>query len=103
MVAPRGAPRPSVGVLRAFGVPADVGLRLLPGGRGTTWRAGAVVLRPHADPREARWRSDTLARLRHTDAFRTPRPVPTVAGNGQAGDGQAGGWLAGGWEAKPGG
>lgn len=92
------APRPSAVVLRAFGV-ADVPLEHLDGGQGQTWRAGPVVLRPHGAVQEARWRSDTLARLRHTDAFRTPRPVPTVAGNGQAGDGQAGGWLAGGWEA----
>lgn len=88
-----GAPRPSAAVLRAFGV-AGAPLEHLEGGQGQTWRAGPVVLRPHGDAQEARWRSDTLAHLRHTDAFRTPRPVPTVAE-----DGRAGGWLAGGWEA----
>jgi uncharacterized protein (TIGR02569 family) len=87
------APRPSAVVLRAFGV-ADAPLEHLDGGQGQTWRAGPVVLRPHGDVREAQWRSDTLAHLQHTDGFRTPRPVPTVAA-----DGQAGGWLAGGWEA----
>jgi hypothetical protein len=87
------APRPSAVVLRAFGV-ADAPLEHLDGGQGQTWRAGPVVLRPHGDVREAQWRSDTLAHLQHTDGFRTPRPVPTVAA-----DGQAGGWLVGGWEA----
>ncbi|PZF56434.1 hypothetical protein DEJ23_09655 [Curtobacterium sp. MCSS17_008] len=83
-----GAPWPSAAVLRTFGAAGRRPERL-PGGRGSTWRAGAVVLRPHGDPREARWRSDVLARLEHTVGFRTPRPVPTLDG----------GWTADGWEA----
>lgn len=83
-----GAPRPSAAVLRAFGV-ADEPVERLPGGQGQTWRAGDVVLRPHGDAAEARWRSDTLSRLVHTAAFRTPRPVATTDG----------GWLVGGYEA----
>ncbi|MGU3409228.1 hypothetical protein ACLBWP_03900 [Microbacterium sp. M1A1_1b] len=82
------APRPSDAVLCAFGV-AGAPLERLLGGQGQTWRAGDVVVRPHGDATEARWRSDTLARLPHTAAFRTPRPVPTTGG----------GWLAGGYEA----
>lgn len=83
-----GAPQPSAAVLRAFGA-GERSPVLLPGGQGTTWRADRIVLRPHGDAREARWRSATLARLAHTDRFRTPRPVPSADG----------GWLAGGWEA----
>ncbi len=83
-----GAPPPSAAVLRAFGVGERRPL-LLPGGQGTTWRADSIVLRPHGDVREARWRSATLARLAHTARFRTPRPVPSADG----------GWLVDGWEA----
>ncbi len=83
-----GAPQPSAAVLRAFGV-GDRRPLLLPGGQGTTWRADGIVLRPHGDVREARWRSVTLARLAHTDGFRTPRPVPGTDGE----------WLVDGWEA----
>ncbi|MGN7192404.1 hypothetical protein [Curtobacterium sp. MCBA15_004] len=82
MTAP-GAPRPSAAVLRAFGAGGRTPVRL-DGGRGETWRAGDVVLRPHGDVREARWRSDTLARLPHTAAFRTPRPVAAAVGGGRS-------------------
>lgn len=88
-----GAPRPSAAVLRAFRVVGDVPERLL-GGRGTTWRVGDVVLRPAGDVREALWRSDVLARLPHTAAFRTPRPV-AASGEGRVGDR----WVVDGWEA----
>lgn len=83
-----GAPQPSAAVLRAFGAGERPPL-LLPGGQGTTWRAGGIVLRPHGDVREARWRSATLARLAHTDGFRTPRPARATDGS----------WLVDGWEA----
>lgn len=56
---------PGLDVLRAFGV-ADRPVERLGGGRGLTWRAGDVVLRPSGDPLEARWRSATMARLVHT-------------------------------------
>ncbi|GGL84407.1 TIGR02569 family protein [Curtobacterium citreum] len=88
-----GAPRPSAAVLRAFRVAGHVPERL-PGGRGTTWRVGDVVLRPAGDVQEAQWRSDVLARLPHTVAFRTPRPVP-ASGGGRVGDR----WVVDGWEA----
>lgn len=87
MIVP-GAPRPSAVVLRAFGAGERRPL-LLPGGQGTTWRAGGIVLRPHGDAREARWRSATLARLAHSDRFRAPRPVASADGS----------WLVDGWEA----
>ena len=45
--------RPDPGVLAAFGAHADP-VRL-PGGEGTAWRAGEIVLKPAGDPRVARW------------------------------------------------
>jgi uncharacterized protein (TIGR02569 family) len=73
-----GPPGPDV--LRAFGL-ADRPVERLGGGRGLTWRAGDVVLRPAGDPLEARWRSATLARLVHATGFRTPRPVAATSGD----------------------
>lgn len=72
--------QPGPHVLRAFGV-HDRPLERLGGGRGRTWRAGDVVLRPSGDRLEARWRSATLARLDHTAGFRTPRPVAATSGD----------------------
>ena len=58
--------RPAPDVLAAFGAHADP--VPLPGGEGTAWRAGEVVLKPAGDPRVARWTADlyrdlVLARL----------------------------------------
>lgn len=80
--------RPGPEVLRAFAVGGEP-LGRLTGGRGLTWRAGDVVLRPHDGAAESDWRSGVLATLGHTSGFRTPRPVAT----------RAGGWRADGWEA----
>ncbi|PYY59529.1 hypothetical protein DEJ17_07240 [Curtobacterium sp. MCSS17_011] len=80
-----GPPSP---VLRAFGAGAATPVRL-PGGRGRTWRAGSIVLRPHDEPVESDWRSGVLADLRHTPDFRAPRPVAASDGT----------WRSGGWEA----
>ncbi len=97
-----GAPRPSAAVLRAFRVSGRVPERL-PGGRGKTWRVGDVVLRPAGDVREAQWRSDVLACLPHTVAFRTPRPVAASGGgrdrSGRSGDRVGDRWVVDGWEA----
>jgi len=89
---------PGPDVLRAFGV-HDRPLERLGGGRGLTWRAGDVVLRPSGDPLEARWRSATLARLVHTAGFRTPRPVAAESGDWIVGTGTGTGTGDGGWEA----
>ena len=75
-------------VLAAFGV-GERSPERLPGGRGLAWRAGDLVLRPHGDLEEARWRSDVLTRLPQSPAFRTPRPIPTLDGE----------WTSDGWEA----
>ena len=71
-----------------FGVGGATPVRL-DGGRGLTWRAGPVVLRPSGDNGETVWKADLLARLWHTSAFRTPRPVRSVSG----------GLVVDGWEA----
>jgi uncharacterized protein (TIGR02569 family) len=81
-------------VLRAFGV-GDVPVERLRGGRGLTWRAGDVVLRPHDGAAVTDWRADVLATLEHTPAFRTPRPVAARAGSWRAGEWEAWEWLPG--------
>lgn len=75
-------------MLRAFGVGESAPVPLA-GGRGLTWRAGHVVLRPHDGSVVTDWRSGVLAALEHSTAFRTPRPVA-------ASDGR---WRSGRWEA----
>jgi uncharacterized protein (TIGR02569 family) len=70
----------------------------LPGGEGTTWRAGDVVLKPVGPPRAARWTADlydSLARLPEP-GFRVPRPVRAASGDWLAADPAAGAWVA--WE-----
>jgi hypothetical protein len=91
--------RPDPGVLAAFGAHADP--VPLPGGEGTAWRAGEVVLKPAGDPRVARWTADLYRDLagRRDQSFRVPRPLRTVAGNGATGDWVAGDWVAGDWVA----
>jgi Phosphotransferase enzyme family len=82
--------RPAPEVLASFGASADP--VSLPGGEGTAWRAGEVVLKPAGDPRVARWTADLYHALaiRQAPGFRVPRPLRTVAGDGAAGDGSAG-------------
>jgi uncharacterized protein (TIGR02569 family) len=79
------SPPPPV-VLAAFGV--TVAPRRMPGGRGETWRAGDIVLKP-AEGAVSRWRSEVLSALPATGAFRVARPLPA----------RDGGWLCAGWEA----
>src|SRR5437764_9646545 len=86
--------RPGPEVLASFGASAEP--VLLPGGQGTAWRAGEVVLKPAGDPRVARWTADLYHDLaiRRAPGFRVPRPLGTVAGDGLAGEGAAGDWVA---------
>lgn len=79
--------RPGADVLRAFGVGGHAA-EPLAGGRGLTWRAGPVVLRPH-DGVVTDWRSPVLAAVPVSADFRVPRPVTALDG----------GWRAGRWEA----
>jgi len=100
--------RPGPEVLTSFGASAD--LVSLPGGRGTAWRAGEVVLKPADDPRVARWTADLYRDLnpqdpldplaaRRDSGFRVPRPLRTVAEDGATGDWVAQDPLAGAWVA----
>src|SRR6266545_2481204 len=93
--------RPGPEVLASFGASADP--VPLPGGEGTAWRAGEVVLKSASDPRVARWTADLYRDLDSLDpagpGFRVPRPLRTVAGDGAAGDWVAQAPLAGAWVA----
>ncbi len=96
--------RPPPGeVLRAFGAVGEP-VRLA-GGKGGTWRAGDVVLKPSEGDDEVRWRAEVLARLGAAEGRE-------AAGHGAAGAGEAAGfrvaravraadgdWVAHGWEA----
>ncbi|BDZ51545.1 TIGR02569 family protein [Frondihabitans sucicola] len=83
----RRGERPTADVLRAFGAAAVP--ELLAGGRGLTWRAGNVVLRPAGEEDEATWKSETLSVLAESDDFTVPRPLRTAEGA----------WVRDGWEA----
>ncbi len=92
--------RPGPEVLAAFGASADP--LPLPGGEGTAWRAGEIVLKPAGDPRVARWTADlydSLAGLPGS-GFRVPRPVRAASRDWLAADPAAGAWVA--WEWLPG-
>jgi uncharacterized protein (TIGR02569 family) len=80
--------RPSDEVFSAFGS-AEARREKLDGGRGLTWRAGSVVVRPIGDAAEASWRAEVLQDLVHTAEFRTPRPIRAASGQ----------WVVDGWEA----
>ncbi|MEV6495553.1 phosphotransferase, partial [Actinoplanes sp. NPDC051633] len=81
------AARPPVEVLDAFGVGLEP--RRLAGGKGGTWQAGNVVLKPAEGEAEAVWRAVVLSELPDSENFRVARPV-------RAGDGS---WVVAGWEA----
>ena len=82
-----GPDAPPLAVLVGFGVAgAPV---VLPGGKGSTWRVGDVVLKPSEGDAESRWRARVLAELPESPEFRLARPVPAVGGE----------WLVAGWEA----
>jgi hypothetical protein len=91
--------RPGPEVLASFGASTDP--VSLPGGEGTAWRAGEVVLKPAGDPQVARWTADLYHELaiRRDPGFRVPRPLRTGAGDGGVGDWVAQDPLAGAWVA----
>jgi uncharacterized protein (TIGR02569 family) len=76
------------GVLVAFGLAGAVPVRL-PGGQGTTWRAGHVVLKAAESARAGRWFAEVYDALTGP-GFRVPRPVRSVTGD----------WVAQGWTAS---
>ncbi|MGW7539392.1 hypothetical protein [Amycolatopsis sp. NPDC054798] len=65
--------RPSADVLAAFGCAGDP-VRL-EGGKGGTWRAGNVVLKPVEFAPETRWRAAALATVAESAEFRIARPL----------------------------
>lgn len=77
---------PPAAVLRAFGVDADPAP--LPGGEGTSFLAGDVVLKPATDIDLARWTQQLASRTSSTRIL-LPRPIVSVDGD----------WVAGGWTA----
>lgn len=80
---------PSSAVLRAFGLSGDA--EALPGGQGTAWRVGDVVLKPaDLSARELEWQAEVLGPVARP-GLRVSRPL-------QAKDG---GFLAEGWSAWP--
>jgi hypothetical protein len=101
-------------VLASFGAQtgADTVPVPLPGGQGTAWRVGRLVLKPAGDPQVARWTAGLYLSLSghrdpgHRDpGFRVPRPLRCRAGDGAAGDWVAedretGAWVA--WQWLPG-
>jgi hypothetical protein len=112
--------RPGPVVLASFGADAAIAPVALPGGEGTSWRAGDMVLKPAGDPRVARWTADLYLSLSgHRDpGFRVPRPLRSATGDWIAGDriasapaaedlaaedpaeSPAGAWVA--WQWRPG-
>jgi uncharacterized protein (TIGR02569 family) len=74
-------------VLAAFGLAGADPVRL-PGGQGTAWQAGQVILKPADSVREGRWFAEVYDALTGP-GFRVPRPVRALAGD----------WVAQGWTA----
>lgn len=69
-------PRPPVHVLQAFGVEGEP--ELLPGGRGTSWRVGPLVLKPlDRATAEIAWQANVLSAL-PSDGVRVAPPVPLI-------------------------
>jgi uncharacterized protein (TIGR02569 family) len=66
-------------VLAAFGLAGVVPVRL-PGGQGSAWRAGQVVLKPADSVRAGRWFADVYDEL-NGPGFRVPRPVRAMTGD----------------------
>src|SRR5947209_18058933 len=76
--------RPGPAVLTSFGARANVDPVPLPGGEGTSWRAGDMVLKPAGDPRVARRTADLHLSLsgREDPGFRVPRPLRSAPETG---------------------
>ncbi|UZX03479.1 hypothetical protein F8G81_13280 [Arthrobacter sp. CDRTa11] len=83
-ISPTAPPRSVFAAFGASGPPER-----LTGGRGLTWRAGHVVLRPTEDSEEAAWKSEVLAALDGAGKFTVPRPIRDDHGK----------WVRDGWQA----
>jgi hypothetical protein len=82
-------------VLASFGAAAEP--VSLPGGEGTAWRAGDIVLKPAGDPRAADWTAELYRILgeRAAGDFRVPEPVRPAASARAPGARAPGAWAAG--------
>jgi uncharacterized protein (TIGR02569 family) len=78
---------PPQAVLAAFGADAEP-IRFA-GGKGGTWRAGGLVLKPVEFLPETLWRARVLDALPENPAFRIARPARTTTAD----------WVSDGWEA----
>jgi uncharacterized protein (TIGR02569 family) len=68
--------RPPAHVLEAFGAAGEP--ELLPGGRGTSWRVGPLVLKPlDRAAAEIAWQADVLSGV-PSDGLRVAPPVPVI-------------------------
>jgi uncharacterized protein (TIGR02569 family) len=79
---------PPKAVLVAFGT--DEHPVRFAGGKGGTWRAGGLVLKPVEFLPESRWRARILDTLPDDPGFRIARPARTTTGD----------WVSDGWEAS---
>jgi uncharacterized protein (TIGR02569 family) len=86
--------RPGPKVLAAFGASACP--VPLPGGQGSAWQAGQMVLKPAGPPPVARWTADLYRDLADhpRPGFRVPRPVCSATGDWIAGNSAVGTWVA---------
>ncbi|MEV6842523.1 TIGR02569 family protein [Actinoplanes sp. NPDC051411] len=74
--------------VKAFGAVGEP-VRLA-GGKGGTWRAGDLVLKPVEYLPETLWRAEVLDQLPEDPEFQVARPVRTLDGE----------WVSDGWEAS---
>jgi len=80
---------PDVNVLVSFGLDRTAHVERLPGGQGTAWRSGDVVLKSVADAREHAWVCDVYDGWPPDAGVSVPAPLRDVSGS----------WAAAGWGA----
>jgi uncharacterized protein (TIGR02569 family) len=86
--------QPPPAVLAAFGVAGEP-LIALPGGQGTSWRAGDMVLKPaDGSPAELRWQAYVYSRI-SGDGFRIARTLTTADSAACVAGWRATQWVAG--------
>jgi uncharacterized protein (TIGR02569 family) len=96
-VTDQGAPadgQPPAHVVTAFGGDTSQ-LTWLPGGQGTSWRAGGVVLKPTAPADRIDWLAGVLAQVPDCNAYRVARPVASADDRWIVDGWAATGWLSG--------
>lgn len=85
---------PPAYVIRAFGGDPTQ-LTWLPGGQGTSWRAGEVVLKPTSPSERIDWLAAVLDQVPDTDDFRVARPLAADDGRWIVDSWSATGWREG--------